>query len=110
MATITNAMQVIIIFTLCQPYNKDIFQLNCFDFVQTALSSAEAENTLKYLKDVLFDMKSQHHDFSIAQYMSSAKNDRALRVKAYKNGNGFRNGSFLIAGTFLEASTTLGSL
>ncbi|XP_040184265.1 doublecortin domain-containing protein 1-like [Rana temporaria] len=74
----------------------------CLHVGKTDLSSAEAENTLDYLKDVLSSMGYQHHDFNIAQYLSTAKNYRAIRVKAYKNGNGFRNGRVLIAGTFLE--------
>ncbi|XP_072277958.1 doublecortin domain-containing protein 1 isoform X2 [Pyxicephalus adspersus] len=74
----------------------------CLHVRKTDLSSAEAENTLDYLTDVLLAMKSQHYDFYIARDISTAKHHRALKVKAYTNGNGFRNGIVVIAGTFPE--------
>ncbi|KAM5138211.1 doublecortin domain-containing protein 1 [Mantella aurantiaca] len=74
----------------------------CLHVRKTDLSSGEAENTLGYLKEVLSAMRSQHRDLNIAQDISTAKYHRAIKVKAYKNSSGFRNGMVLIAGTFPE--------
>ncbi|XP_068116580.1 doublecortin domain-containing protein 1 isoform X2 [Hyperolius riggenbachi] len=74
----------------------------CLHVTKTDLSSAEAENTLDYLKQVLSAMRSQHPRHTIAQDLAIARTQRAVKVKAYKNGSGCRNGKVIIASTFLE--------
>ncbi|XP_018423179.1 PREDICTED: doublecortin domain-containing protein 5 [Nanorana parkeri] len=75
---------------------------NCLHVTKTDLSRSEAESTLGYLTEVLSAMRSQQQTLNIAQDISSGKYHRAIKVKAYKNGGGFRNGMVIIAGTFPE--------
>ncbi|KAL1786181.1 hypothetical protein HispidOSU_015230 [Sigmodon hispidus] len=64
------------------------------------LSSYEAENTLKYYEERLSSlwMKTRvcpaSHSGVLASYQT------AVRIIAYKNGDGYRNGKLIVAGTF----------
>ncbi|XP_063800511.1 doublecortin domain-containing protein 1 isoform X2 [Pseudophryne corroboree] len=74
----------------------------CLHVSKTDLSKSEAQNTLNYLKEVLSAMRSQLLGQTIAQDVSTAGRQRAVRIKAYRNGCSFQNGRVIIGGSFPE--------
>ncbi|XP_075044717.1 doublecortin domain-containing protein 1 [Mixophyes fleayi] len=70
----------------------------------TDLSMSEAQNTLHYLRGVLSSMRFQL-GHTIAQDISVARSQRAVKVKAFRNGDNIRNGRLLIARSFPELLT-----
>ncbi|KAM4722038.1 doublecortin domain-containing protein 1 [Rhinophrynus dorsalis] len=74
----------------------------CLHVAKTDLSRHEAHNTLTYLEGILSELISERFSPIASREISAARCQRALKIKAYKNGTCFKNGKLIIAGTFLE--------
>lgn len=68
------------------------------------MSSYEAENTLRYYEERLSSlwMKARTCTTFHGDVVPSYK--KAVKIIAYKNGDGYRNGKLIMAGTFHEVS------
>ncbi|KAL6035342.1 hypothetical protein STEG23_033080, partial [Scotinomys teguina] len=66
------------------------------------LSSYEAENTLKYYEERLSSLWMKTHTCTASHSGVVASYQPAVKIIAYKNGNGYRNGKLIVAGTFDE--------
>nr|XP_014341170.1 PREDICTED: doublecortin domain-containing protein 5 [Latimeria chalumnae] len=70
------------------------------------LSTSEAENTLNYLEEMLTSLRKETSVQNISQAISVASTQRAVKVLAYRNGAGFRDGQLIIANTFAVLLST----
>lgn len=88
-----------------------IFFLN-----QADLSSSEAEKTLSHYEEHLLSLRMKTCTQVVAPIGMAAKLQKPMKIIAYKNGDGYRNGKLIVAETFpmvsgshLTASCILGS-
>ncbi|CAM5121103.1 unnamed protein product [Eretmochelys imbricata] len=72
----------------------------CVNVRKTDLSTLEAENTLNYLEEVLASLRTETSIQTISEKISAAMNHKAVKIIAYRNGTGYRNGQLIIASTF----------
>uniref|UniRef100_A0A8C3T3Y3 Doublecortin domain containing 1 n=1 Tax=Chelydra serpentina TaxID=8475 RepID=A0A8C3T3Y3_CHESE len=72
----------------------------CVNVMKTDLSTLEAENTLNYLEEVLASLRTETSIQTISEKISAAMNQKAVKIIAYRNGAGYRNGQLIIASTF----------
>ncbi|CAM4567885.1 unnamed protein product [Lepidochelys olivacea] len=72
----------------------------CVNVRKTDLSTLEAENTLNYLEEVLASLRTETSIQTISEKISAAMNHKAVKIIAYRNGAGYRNGQLIIASTF----------
>ncbi|CAH2326125.1 doublecortin domain-containing 5 [Pelobates cultripes] len=72
----------------------------CLHVSKTDLSTSEAENTLSCLEEMISTMIFERSTQTIAHKLSTAVNQRVLKIKAYRNGSGFKNGRLIIATSF----------
>ncbi|XP_040601906.1 doublecortin domain-containing protein 1 isoform X3 [Mesocricetus auratus] len=66
------------------------------------LSTYEAENTLKYYEERLSSLWMKTRTCTASHSGMVASYQKAVKVIAYKNGDGYRNGKLIVAGTFHE--------
>lgn len=64
------------------------------------LSSYEAENTLRYYEERLSSLWMKARTCTTSHSGAVASYQKAVKVIAYKNGDGYRNGKLIMAGTF----------
>lgn len=64
------------------------------------LSSSEAEDTLRYYEKRLSSLRMKTRTCSASHVGVAASYQKAVKTIAYKNGNGYRNGKLIVAGTF----------
>lgn len=74
--------------------------------LQVDLSTSEAEVTLYYLQDFLASLKTETSLQIISEKISSAVNQKAVKIMAYRNGAGYQNGRLIIASTFPMVSNS----
>lgn len=67
---------------------------------KTNLSTCEAEATLHYLEELLASLRTETSSQTLSEKMSLAVNQKAVKIIAYRNGAGYRNGQLIIASTF----------
>ncbi|RXM31732.1 Doublecortin domain-containing protein 5 [Acipenser ruthenus] len=67
--------------------------------IKTDLSTSEAENTLKYFEEVLASLRKETSIQVISQEISAARMQRPVKIKAYRNGAGFKDGQLITATT-----------
>ncbi|KAK7815026.1 hypothetical protein U0070_024369 [Myodes glareolus] len=72
------------------------------------LSSYEAENTLRYYEERLSSLWMKARTCTTSQSGVVASYQKAVKVIAYKNGDGYRNGKLIMAGTFHGCTERLG--
>ncbi|XP_066492130.1 doublecortin domain-containing protein 1 [Tiliqua scincoides] len=77
-----------------------ISPFKCLNVKKTDLSTSEAEGTLHYLEDVLASLRTETSSQIISEKMSAVVNQKAVKIMAYRNGAGYRNGQLIIASTF----------
>uniref|UniRef100_A0A8C6Y209 Doublecortin domain-containing protein n=1 Tax=Naja naja TaxID=35670 RepID=A0A8C6Y209_NAJNA len=73
--------------------------LFCF-IVEIDLFSDKAESTLHYFEDVLASLKNETSLQVISEKISAALDQKTVKIIAYKNGDGYRNGQLIVAHTF----------
>uniref|UniRef100_A0A8C5WGR1 Doublecortin domain containing 1 n=1 Tax=Leptobrachium leishanense TaxID=445787 RepID=A0A8C5WGR1_9ANUR len=72
----------------------------CLHVEKTDLSTSEAQNTLTYFEEMLSSMTSSRSTQIVAHKVSKNGNQRTLKIMAYKNGSGLKNGRMIVAGSF----------
>ncbi|XP_022362915.1 uncharacterized protein LOC111149926 [Enhydra lutris kenyoni] len=64
------------------------------------LSSYEAEKTLSYYEERLLSLRRKTCTQVVPHSGTAATHQKAVKIIAYKNGGGYRNGKLIVAGTF----------
>ncbi|EFB16905.1 hypothetical protein PANDA_013466, partial [Ailuropoda melanoleuca] len=64
------------------------------------LSSYEAEKTLSYYEERLLSLRMKTCTQVVSRSGMAATHQQAVKIIAYKNGDGYRNGKLIVAGTF----------
>ncbi|XP_044114945.1 doublecortin domain-containing protein 1 isoform X2 [Neovison vison] len=64
------------------------------------LSSYEAEKTLNYYEERLLSLRRKTCTQVVPHSGTAATHQKAVKIIAYKNGGGYRNGKLIVAGTF----------
>ncbi|XP_045871812.1 doublecortin domain-containing protein 1 [Meles meles] len=64
------------------------------------LSSYEAEKTLSYYEERLLSLRMKTCTQVVPRSGGAAMHQKAVKIIAYKNGDGYRNGKLIVAGTF----------
>ncbi|XP_057173224.1 doublecortin domain-containing protein 1 [Ursus arctos] len=64
------------------------------------LSSYEAEKTLSYYEERLLSLRMKTCTQVLSRSGTAATHQQAVKIIAYKNGDGYRNGKLIVAGTF----------
>lgn len=75
-----------------------------FRFNQADLSSYEAERTLSYYEERLLSLRMKTRTQVASHSGIAAMHQKAVKIIAYKNGDGYRNGKLIVAGTFPTVS------
>ncbi|XP_019332334.2 doublecortin domain-containing protein 1 [Alligator mississippiensis] len=87
----------------CASGETSCSSLGPFKYVKvtkTDLSTLEAEITLSHLKEVLASLHTEVSVQTISEKISAVMNQKAVKIIAYRNGAGYRNGQLIIASTF----------
>ncbi|XP_028622801.1 doublecortin domain-containing protein 1 [Grammomys surdaster] len=66
------------------------------------LSSSEAEDTLRYYEKCLSSLRMKTHACITSHGGVVPSYQKVVKIMAYKNGDGYRNGKLIVAGTFHE--------
>ncbi|OWK17700.1 hypothetical protein Celaphus_00009279, partial [Cervus elaphus hippelaphus] len=61
---------------------------------------AKAENTLSYYEEHLLSLRMKTCTQVVSHCGVAVTNQKAVKIIAYKNGDGYRNGKLIVAGTF----------
>ncbi|XP_029438990.1 doublecortin domain-containing protein 1 isoform X2 [Rhinatrema bivittatum] len=72
----------------------------CLNVKKTDLSTSEAQNTLRYLVEFLSLLLTENSMQTISQEISAARRQPSVKIIAYRNGAGCRDGQLIIASTF----------
>ncbi|XP_069927699.1 doublecortin domain-containing protein 1 isoform X2 [Oryctolagus cuniculus] len=64
------------------------------------LSSSEAEKTLSCYEERLLSFRMKAGMQAVSHSGVASKHQKAVKIIAYKNGDGYRNGKLIVAGTF----------
>ncbi|XP_060032632.1 doublecortin domain-containing protein 1 [Erinaceus europaeus] len=62
--------------------------------------SYEAEKTLKYYEELLLSLRMKSYTQVVSCGSVAAMYHKAVKIIAYKNGDGYQNGKLIVAGTF----------
>uniref|UniRef100_A0A4W2CGS3 Doublecortin domain containing 1 n=1 Tax=Bos indicus x Bos taurus TaxID=30522 RepID=A0A4W2CGS3_BOBOX len=81
-----------------KPFSHGPFKV--MDVATTDLSSREAENTLSYYEEHLLSLRMKTCTQVVSHCGMAVTNQKAVKIIAYKNGDGYRNGKLIVAGTF----------
>ncbi|XP_042089242.1 doublecortin domain-containing protein 1 [Ovis aries] len=81
-----------------KPFSRGPFKV--IDVAKTDLSSREAENTLSYYEEHLLSLRMKTCTQVVSHCGVAVTNQKAVKIIAYKNGDGYRNGKLIVAGTF----------
>ncbi|XP_043337472.1 doublecortin domain-containing protein 1 [Cervus canadensis] len=81
-----------------KPFSHGPFKV--IDVAKTDLSSREAENTLSYYEEHLLSLRMKTCTQVVSHCGMAVTNQKAVKIIAYKNGDGYRNGKLIVAGTF----------
>ncbi|MBN3289670.1 DCDC5 protein, partial [Polypterus senegalus] len=66
---------------------------------QTDLFASEAENTLRYYEEILNSLRKETSMQTISQEISAARTQQSVKIMAYRNGAGYKDGQLIIATT-----------
>ncbi|XP_077178070.1 doublecortin domain-containing protein 1 isoform X2 [Paroedura picta] len=77
-----------------------MWPFKCLNVKKTNLSTYETEATLHYLEELLISLKTETSSQTLSGKMSLAVNQKTVKIIAYRNGAGYRNGQLIIASTF----------
>ncbi|VTJ78588.1 Hypothetical predicted protein, partial [Marmota monax] len=64
------------------------------------LSSYEADKTLSYYEELLLSLRMKTCMQVVYRSGIAATHQKPVKIIAYKNGDGYRNGKLIVAGTF----------
>uniref|UniRef100_A0A8C4RQY5 Doublecortin domain containing 1 n=1 Tax=Erpetoichthys calabaricus TaxID=27687 RepID=A0A8C4RQY5_ERPCA len=67
--------------------------------VGTDLFASEAENTLRYYEEILNSLRKETSMQTISQEISAARTQQSVKIMAYRNGAGYKDGQLIIATT-----------
>ncbi|XP_014639212.1 PREDICTED: doublecortin domain-containing protein 5 [Ceratotherium simum simum] len=81
-----------------KPFSRGPFKV--IKVAEADLSSYEAEKTLSYYEDRLLSLRMKTRTQVVSHSGMAATHQKALKIIAYKNGDGYRNGKLIVAGTF----------
>ncbi|XP_039211913.1 doublecortin domain-containing protein 1 isoform X3 [Crotalus tigris] len=80
--------------------NLPFCPFKCLDVNKIELFSDKAESTLHYFEEVLASLKNETSLQVISEKISAALDQKTVKIIAYKNGDGYRNGQLIVAHTF----------
>ncbi|XP_039077085.1 doublecortin domain-containing protein 1-like [Hyaena hyaena] len=81
-----------------KPFSRGPFKV--ISLAKADLSSYEAEKTLSYYEERLLSLRMRTCTRVISHIGVAAMHQKAVKIIAYKNGDGYRNGKLIVAGTF----------
>ncbi|KAM5248426.1 LOW QUALITY PROTEIN: doublecortin domain-containing protein 1 [Ctenodactylus gundi] len=81
-----------------KPLSRGPFKV--ISVAKTDLSTDEAENTLNYYEKRLLSLRMKTYTQAVSHSGMTATHQKAVKIIAYKNGNGYHNGKLIVAGTF----------
>nr|XP_021540441.1 LOW QUALITY PROTEIN: uncharacterized protein LOC110575745 [Neomonachus schauinslandi] len=80
------------------PFSRGPFKV--ISVAEADLSSYEAEKTLSYYEERLLSLRMKTCTQVVSHRGTAALHQKAVKVIAYRNGDGYRNGKLIVAGTF----------
>ncbi|XP_036115489.1 doublecortin domain-containing protein 1-like [Molossus molossus] len=81
-----------------KPFSRGPFRT--IDVAEADLSSYEAERTLRYYEEHLLSLRMKTRTHVVSPRGTAAPHQKAVRIIAHKNGDGYRNGKLIVAETF----------
>nr|XP_031536929.1 doublecortin domain-containing protein 1 [Vicugna pacos] len=81
-----------------KPFSRGPFKV--INVAKADLSSHEAENTLSYYEERLLSLRMKTCAQVVSHSGMAVTHQKAVKIIAYKNGDGYRNGKLIVAGTF----------
>ncbi|XP_020940949.1 uncharacterized protein LOC100517025 isoform X4 [Sus scrofa] len=81
-----------------KPFSRGPFKV--ISVAKADLSSDEAENTLSYYEECLLSLRMKTCSQVVSHSSMAVIHQKAVKIIAYKNGDGYRNGKLIVAGTF----------
>ncbi|EQB79180.1 hypothetical protein CB1_056579055 [Camelus ferus] len=81
-----------------KPFSRGPFKV--INVAKADLSSHEAENTLSYYEECLLSLWMKTCAQVVSHSGMAVTHQKAVKIIAYKNGDGYRNGKLIVAGTF----------
>ncbi|XP_072615133.1 doublecortin domain-containing protein 1 isoform X3 [Vulpes vulpes] len=81
-----------------KPFSRGPFKV--ISVAEADLSSCEAEKTLSYYEERLLSLRMKTCTRVVSHSGTAALHQKAVKIIAYKNGDGYRNGKLIVAGTF----------
>nr|XP_012641261.1 doublecortin domain-containing protein 5 isoform X4 [Microcebus murinus]XP_020142122.1 doublecortin domain-containing protein 5 isoform X4 [Microcebus murinus] len=81
-----------------KPFSRGPFKV--INVAEADLSSYKAEKTLSYYEERLLSLRMETCTQAVSHSGMAATYQKAVKIIAYKNGDGYRNGKLIVAGTF----------
>ncbi|KAK2507469.1 hypothetical protein MC885_015497, partial [Smutsia gigantea] len=81
-----------------KPFSQGPFKV--INVAEADLSSYEAEKTLSYYEERLLSLRMKTCTQVVSHSGVAAMHQKAVKIIAYKNGDGYQNGKLIVAGTF----------
>ncbi|KAI5131756.1 Doublecortin Domain-Containing Protein 1 [Manis pentadactyla] len=81
-----------------KPFSQGPFKV--INVAKVDLSSYEAEKTLSYYEERLLSLRMKTCTQVVSHSDVAAMHQKAVKIIAYKNGDGYQNGKLIVAGTF----------
>uniref|UniRef100_A0A8C4LZP5 Doublecortin domain-containing protein n=1 Tax=Equus asinus asinus TaxID=83772 RepID=A0A8C4LZP5_EQUAS len=81
-----------------KPFSRGPFKT--ITVAEADLSSYKAEKTLGYYEDRLSSLRTKTRTQVVSHSGMAATHQKAVKIIAYRNGDGYRNGKLIVAGTF----------
>lgn len=81
-----------------KPFSRGPFK--AITVAEADLSSYKAEKTLGYYEDRLSSLRTKTRTQVVSHSGMAATHQKAVKIIAYRNGDGYRNGKLIVAGTF----------
>ncbi|KAM8812686.1 doublecortin domain-containing protein 1 [Rhynchonycteris naso] len=81
-----------------KPFSRGPFKV--LNVAEADLSSSEAEKTLSYYEEHLLSLRLETCTQVLSHSGMAATHQKAVKIIAYKNGDGYRNGKLIVAETF----------
>ncbi|XP_036896344.1 doublecortin domain-containing protein 1 [Sturnira hondurensis] len=81
-----------------KPFSRGPFE--AISVAEADLSSHEAEKTLSYYEERLLSLRMKTCTKGVSRSGAAATHQKAVKIIAYKNGDGYRNGKLIVAETF----------
>ncbi|XP_019506241.1 PREDICTED: doublecortin domain-containing protein 5 [Hipposideros armiger] len=81
-----------------KPFSRGPFKV--ISVAKTDLSSYEAQRTLSYYEERLLSLRMKACTHVVSRSRMAATHQKAVKIIAYKNGDGYQNGKLIVAETF----------